>query len=234
MSLTLEKLERSLKTFHENKPIFVELGIRKHFNIPKLHAIQHYVEAIRYLGSADGYNTESPEHLHINYAKASYCASNKCDYMEQMSISLQRQEGMWIKESYLMWVNHVLPSLLKTPGFDEPDLVEPDIDDGGEDNTEAVTLCDVLTDLDSTMGRIWQVAKTPSYANMSAEQLATQFGAQDFISQLSLYLGSRSTFSPNSLDRFNAYRQLKLILPPNRYLSNQTRSNRIRTTPAVP
>jgi hypothetical protein len=232
-SSTLEKLEKTLKTFHENKQIFIELGIRKHFNIPKLHAIQHYVEKIRYLGSPDGYNTEAPERLHIDYAKAAYRASNKRDYTEQMSIWLQRQEAMWMKQSYLMWVTLDLPSLLKTSGTDEANVVERDIDDEGhgEDDTGAVTLCDLPT---STIGRIWQVAKTPPYANMSAEQLAIQFGAQDFISQLSIFLGTRSTFSPNSLDRFNAYRQVKLVLPPNRYVSNQTRSNRIRTTPAVP
>ena len=71
-SKTLEKLELCLKTFHENKQIFIDLGIRKDFNIPKLHAIQHYIEGIRSLGSADGYNSESPERLHINFAKAVY------------------------------------------------------------------------------------------------------------------------------------------------------------------
>jgi len=42
-----------------------------------------------------------------------------------------------------------------------------------------------------------------------------------------------SSIRPNTLDRFNAYRQVVLTLPPNRYLSNQTRTDRIRTTPAV-
>ena len=112
-SKTLEKLEKCLKTFHDNKQIFIDLEIRKHFNVPKLHAIQHYVEGIWSLVSADGYNTESLEHLHINFAKAAYYASNKCDYMEQMAIWLQRQEAIWIKASYLMWVNQTLPTLLK-------------------------------------------------------------------------------------------------------------------------
>ena len=220
-SKTLEKLENCLKTFHENKQVFVDLGIRKHFNIPKLHAIQHYVEAIRWLGSADGYNSESPERLHIDYAKAAYRASNKRDYMEQMAIWLQRQEAMWKKESYLIWVNHDLPSLLKTAGMEEDSVEELDVDDELGEHVAAVTLCDAGT---NSTGRIWEVAKKPAYQNMSAEQLATQFGALEFLSQLSIYLGTRSTFSPNSLDRFNVYRQVKLILPPNRYVSNQTRS----------
>ena len=239
-SKSIEKLEKCLKTFHENKQNFVELGIRKHFNIPKLHAIQHYAEGIRSFGSADGYNTESPERLHIDLTKAGYYASNHHDYTEQMTAWLQRQEAMWQKNSYLMWVNQELPTLLKRRGMDDdsnPDesLEEPEVDDGAA----TVTLCDVPTNADSTTRPttthpFWQVAKTPTFPNMSADQLATQFGAQDFISQLSVYLRSHSTFPPNSLDRFNAYRQVKLVLPPNRYLSNQTRTNRIRTTPAVP
>ena len=232
-SKTLEKLEKCLKTFHENKHIFIELEIRKHFNIPKLHAIQHYVEGIRWLGSADGYNTESPERLHIDFAKAAYRASNKRDYMEQMAIWLQRQEAMWLKESYLMWVNEDLPILLMRRRMDD---AEGDAgEDGGEDHATSVTLGDVPTSVpESTTRPFWQVAKSPPYPNMSTEQLATRFGAQDFIPQLSIYLGSRSTFPPNSNDRFNAYRQVKVFLQPNRYLSNQTRTNRIRTTPAVP
>jgi hypothetical protein len=229
-SKTLEKLENCLKTFHENKDIFVELGIRKHFNIPKLHAIQHYVEAISSLGSADGYNSESPERLHIDFAKAAYRASNKRDYIEQMSIWLQRQEAMWLKDSYLMWVNQDLPTLLKGRGMDD-DGDEPEVDDVDEDQLDPAVDVPISVPI---LGPIWQVAKTAPYTNMSPEQLATQFGAHDFISQLSVYLGSRTTFPPNLNDRFNAYRQVKLILPPNRYLSNQTRTNRIRTTPAVP
>ena len=34
---TLLALETALKTFHENKDIFIRLGIHEHFNIPKIH-----------------------------------------------------------------------------------------------------------------------------------------------------------------------------------------------------
>ena len=187
-------------------------------------------------GSADGYNSESPERLHIDYAKAAYHASNKRDYMEQMAIWLQRQESIWKKQSYLMWVHEDLPSLLKSAGREDDDVEEVDNDDEGGDHVAVVTLCDLGTKLpitDST-SRIWEITKKSAYLNMSAEQLATRFGALDFLAQLSNYLGARSTFSLNSLDRFNVYCQVKLFLPPNHYVSNQTRSNRIRTTPAVP
>ena len=130
-----------------------------------------------------------------------------------------------------MWVNHELFTLLERSASGMDDEDEPEVDINEDQQDPEVTLCDVTS---ITTGPIWQVAKTPAYQNMSAEQLAIQFGAQDFITQLSAYLGSRrSNFPPNLNDRFNVYRQVKLVLPPNRYLSNQTRTNRIRTTPAV-
>ena len=60
-SKTLDALERTLKEFHENKQVFIDLDIHKHFNIPKVHQMIHYVQSIKSHGTADGYNTESPE-----------------------------------------------------------------------------------------------------------------------------------------------------------------------------
>ena len=88
-SKTLAALESCLKIFHTHKDVLIEAEICQHFNIPKLHVILHYLNAIRALGSTDGYNTESPERLRINYAKEGYCASNRRDYVEQMAIWLQ-------------------------------------------------------------------------------------------------------------------------------------------------
>lgn len=54
-------------------------------------------------GSADGYNTELPERLHIDFAKSAYLASNKRDFLEQMAIWLQRQEAIFLRSAYLTW-----------------------------------------------------------------------------------------------------------------------------------
>ena len=68
-SSMLISLESCLKIFHCNKDIIVKLRIYKYFNIPKLHSLLHYVNCICSLGSANGYNTKSPEHLHIDFSK---------------------------------------------------------------------------------------------------------------------------------------------------------------------
>jgi len=91
---TLNALQKALETFHENKDVFIREGICEHFNILKLHAMVHYIEAIRSRGCPDGFNTESPERLHIDYAKDAYRASNKKEYVHQMTVWLGRQEAV--------------------------------------------------------------------------------------------------------------------------------------------
>ncbi|KAG2362581.1 hypothetical protein BDR07DRAFT_1451090 [Suillus spraguei] len=93
---SLEALQSALAVFHANKDILKDLAIREHFNIPKLHQLSHYVQSITLFGAADGFNTELPECLHIDFAKDAYCASNKCNYEEQMVFWLQRQDAVFL------------------------------------------------------------------------------------------------------------------------------------------
>jgi hypothetical protein len=68
----LEELIGALQTFHRYKSALITTGImsQKNFDdIPKLHMLSHYAFSIRQLGTPDGYSTESPEHLHIAFAK---------------------------------------------------------------------------------------------------------------------------------------------------------------------
>ncbi len=58
-SLTLASLSQALDDLHCVKDVFIEMGQCEHFNIPKFHAMEHYVMLIRCFGSADGFNTES-------------------------------------------------------------------------------------------------------------------------------------------------------------------------------
>ncbi|KAK0474131.1 hypothetical protein EDD18DRAFT_1313532 [Armillaria luteobubalina] len=70
-SQTLAALTTALDNFHTHKDIFIELGIREHFNIPKIHSMQHYV------------------------------TSNGCDYTIQMTTWLCRQEAVDRFSSFL-------------------------------------------------------------------------------------------------------------------------------------
>lgn len=231
-SKTLNALEQCLKIFHENKNVIVELHIRDHFNIPKFHAITHYVNCIRSLGSADGYNTESPERLHINFAKEAYRASNKRDYMEQMAVWLQRHEAMWLRESFLIWIEDRL-SVEKNEdnGDDDDDVVDDmQVDDQLENR------CNLYVATNKQTHFNYSLAKQPPYQNLTVNNIILKFGAIDFVSALSTFLRHNfagTTILPSIYDRFDAYKQLVIKLPHNPYLSEKKRTDRIRTLPFV-
>ena len=46
-SKMLDALDSCLKKFHAHKELLIKLEIHQHFNIPKLHAIVHYLTAFK-------------------------------------------------------------------------------------------------------------------------------------------------------------------------------------------
>ncbi|KAJ3552988.1 hypothetical protein NP233_g12749 [Leucocoprinus birnbaumii] len=113
-------MQHCLDEFHSLKNVFIKLKAHEHFNIPKLHALLHYIAAIIALGTPDGYNTESPERLHIDFAKVAYRASNCRDYIKQMALWLQQCEAVWVRECYIDWLDNVLAEDQATEEQTEP------------------------------------------------------------------------------------------------------------------
>ncbi|KIL54184.1 hypothetical protein M378DRAFT_93004 [Amanita muscaria Koide BX008] len=87
-------LEEALRLFHENKSIFIDLGIRNHFNFPKLHFCRHYAASIVLYGTTDNYDTQHTERLHIDFAKQAFRASNARDELYQMTAWMERNEKL--------------------------------------------------------------------------------------------------------------------------------------------
>jgi hypothetical protein len=227
---TLDAMQAALDTFHAHKQVFVDLKIRKHFNIPKFHSLQHYVDGIRRLGSADGYNTESPERLHIDFAKKAYRASNRRDYTEQMALWLQRQEAIALRSAYLQWFHDQQNS-----ASDESDADSSDSEDdtGRPSGKPEVIVRLPPTKLPTTA---YKIAKSPAIENVTVAYLQTAHGAQNIIPALAdfLKLHFKSSPAPGIYDRFDIFTQISLLLPRNRYLSDQPRSSRIRAIPSIP
>ncbi|KIK78447.1 hypothetical protein PAXRUDRAFT_325404 [Paxillus rubicundulus Ve08.2h10] len=108
---TLTLLDDALQRFHDNKSIFIDLGIRTQFNLPKLHAYRHYLHMIQQFGTTDNYNTEYTERLHIDLTKDAYRATNHKDEYSQMTLWLERREKMIWHSNYIRW---------RTSGTDPP------------------------------------------------------------------------------------------------------------------
>ncbi|OCH85606.1 hypothetical protein OBBRIDRAFT_739626, partial [Obba rivulosa] len=164
---SLRALDDAWRRFHCYKRVFVRLGVRKHFNIPKIHSMEHYVRSIRELGTADGYSTESPERLHIDFAKIAYGSSNKkAGYTSQMAGWLQRREAMRQQDSYIRWA--MVRSGRRSP---------QDLDDEppGGDRSKAEN-----EDDEDEFVRGFKIAKKPAHPRTTVAELEGKFGATDF------------------------------------------------------
>ena len=107
---TLGYLEVALQRFHDNKEVFIQLGIRDHFNIPKVHFMLHYVQSIKLFGTLDNFNMEYTEQLHIDLAKDAYRATNKKDEYSQMTLWLERCEKIFHHANYIAWCRSGSPA----------------------------------------------------------------------------------------------------------------------------
>jgi hypothetical protein len=100
---TIMRLDGALTRFHENKDVFIDLGVCRHFNMPKIHSLIHYSTSIRLFGTTDNYNTEQTERLHIDTTKDAYDATNHKDEFGQMTTWVERREKVQDHYAYLQW-----------------------------------------------------------------------------------------------------------------------------------
>ncbi|KAI0683940.1 hypothetical protein BC835DRAFT_1515409 [Cytidiella melzeri] len=100
---TLVLLDDALARFHADKQVFVDLGIREHFNLPKLHFALHYSQSIRLFGTTDNFNTEYTERLHIDFTKDAYQSTNRKDEFAQMTVWLERREKVHRHAQFVEW-----------------------------------------------------------------------------------------------------------------------------------
>ncbi|KAG5636644.1 hypothetical protein H0H81_007301 [Sphagnurus paluster] len=178
-----------------SEDIFVKLEIQEHFNIPKLHSIVHYVDSIEALGSLDRYNSESPERLHIDFAKEAYRASNKRDYTEQMVMWLQRQEAMWTRGAFCAWVK------------DQQGLIDGERNNSGSESLSEESESEsgaVPIPTPTSSAPLYAIEKKAPFKNVTIQCLAVDFGAIDFIPAL-------TTFLCRNIPDINAYAQPKFV-----------------------
>ncbi|KAJ7472206.1 hypothetical protein FB451DRAFT_1559329 [Mycena latifolia] len=164
---SLAKLDEAWKLFHANKDIFVTKGVREHFNIPKIHSMKHYVDMIRALGTADGYNTELSERLHIDCAKLGYAASSKKEYINQMTRWLMRREAIDRFASYLQWA---IPGYLVDLNDAPPDEA-PEVNTGAGGDSDDDEPDEEVTDSPSSTDPAYIIAKKAPFPRVTVPSL---------------------------------------------------------------
>ncbi|KAF8814138.1 hypothetical protein BYT27DRAFT_7206323 [Phlegmacium glaucopus] len=225
---SLAQLDLAWKAFHDNKSVFVDLAIREHFNISKLHNIKHYFDSIRSRGTADGFNTEGSERLHIDLAKMGYNSSNKKLYIKQMTVWLSRQESIHQFCLYLQWaVPGYIAQITRDGGNDENEDEEEELED--EYNSAAGD------HEDSEIAYI--IAKVPSIPHATIPSIIQDFGAVDFLQHLDTFLNSRSitaAIHPKETSVIPVYKQFSLHLPTIREVSSKPTKDTVHATKHKP
>ncbi|EPS94111.1 hypothetical protein FOMPIDRAFT_1098984, partial [Fomitopsis schrenkii] len=177
---TLRYLEKALQTFHANKDVLIKLGIRDDFNIPKIHSLLHYKQAIRLFGTTDNYNTEMFERLHIEFAKDAWRATNHRDEFPQMVRWITRNEKMALYEAFQK------ERSLEDQAQDEED--EPEDGDPGSPADGAAAAPDGNTTdvVESTMGIT--IAKYPPAPQQHLAAIQDRHHAPGFTAALAQYI----------------------------------------------
>ena len=212
MERSLEKMDRAWSAIHENKSVFLELDIHKHFNIPKFHSMIHYVSSIHTHGTLDGYNTKSPEHLHINLVKISFRASNKQDYTTQMTTWMTCHDAVQRYEMFLNWA--------KGNGFIEEEREE----ENGSDNPKPKRNQQQQEEEVEVRGCCgYKVAKKPGYGNMTVDALVNKLCDEHFPWYLKEFLLAHSLPLPQSHNMpLSVFKCLSIILPQIPQVTNLT------------
>ncbi|KAG8759337.1 hypothetical protein FRC11_002095 [Ceratobasidium sp. 423] len=125
----LDAMDEDLRVFHQHKHLLIRKVYKdegRFDKIAKLHMLRHWTHSIRELGTPDGYNMETPEQLHIEYAKVPWRASNKVEPLPQMVKYIQRQEAIRIHWGYL--------DQYLAGDTEEPIDVEGEAEDDGDEN----------------------------------------------------------------------------------------------------
>ncbi|KAK1230796.1 hypothetical protein PQX77_006110 [Marasmius sp. AFHP31] len=159
-SETLHLLEEALSRFHDYKSVFIELGACMGFRIPKLHGCQHFRRHFENFGTADNYNTEYTERLHIDLAKNAYRATNHRDELPQMVLWLDRREKLHRHTKFI--VAQLATTTAPTP------------------------LYDILPGV--TFERTMKMTVHPTRKSVKFSTLITDYGARHFHAALARYI----------------------------------------------
>ncbi|KAG2033423.1 hypothetical protein BDR03DRAFT_871998, partial [Suillus americanus] len=248
---SLHALAHALDKFHEHKAIFIEMGGRKatHFNILKIHSMQHYVELIRWFGSAEGFNTESPECLYIDYAKEAYCARNKKDYIAQMTVWLQHQEAVDRFSMYLEWYeSHTTETTesrqhdsnehrleLETEGDSEVVVKKSPIFGGDVTYKTNANLSDPDAASFSHTSMIHiPTTHPPHLRRVPAHKIISDQYASLFFQALTTYIHTLDIlYIPKSFDTFDLFSHLAFELPAIAEVSSCKVKNIVRVSPPI-
>ena len=91
---SLDGMDEALQHYHHYWKIFLAMGVRMGFNLPRQHALIHYIRAIWLFGAPNGLCSSITESKHIKAMKEPWQQSSWFDALHQMLLSNQRTDKL--------------------------------------------------------------------------------------------------------------------------------------------
>jgi len=91
---TLAAIEDALRRFHDEREIFLEVGIREDFSLPRQHSLVHYIDLIVLYGAPNGVCSSITESKHIKAVKEPWRRSSRNQPLGQMLLTNQRLDKL--------------------------------------------------------------------------------------------------------------------------------------------
>lgn len=90
----LKDLEEALDRFHKYRQVFIDLDLRKDFNLPRQHSAIHFYHLIRSFGAPNGICSSITESKHIKAVKEPWRRSNRYKATIQMMTTNTRLDKL--------------------------------------------------------------------------------------------------------------------------------------------
>lgn len=109
---SLDQLDDALARFHAEREIFLELGIRDNFNLPRQHSLNHYRLLVQMFGAPNGICSSITESKHISAVKDAWRRSSRNEPLGEMLLINQRTDKLSIMRDNL---EPFIPAHLRDP-----------------------------------------------------------------------------------------------------------------------
>ena len=90
----LVQIDDVVNRFHDERQIFIDLGIRDNFLLPRQHSLLHYRSLIQMFGAPNGICLSITESKHIKAVKEPWRRSSKNNALRQMLLTNQHLDKL--------------------------------------------------------------------------------------------------------------------------------------------
>ena len=91
---TLAQMDAAIASFHHEREIFRDVGVRDDFSLPRQHSLRHYCYMIQQFGAPNGLCSSITESKHIKAVKEPWHRSSRNEPLGQMLLTNQRLDKL--------------------------------------------------------------------------------------------------------------------------------------------